>query len=311
MKKTEAQLTTLFEEQVSFIFDDFQKLPNYGQTNPTFIARPKKNDTFDKIRKILSGLNSDVVVESFNSIGNAHIIKLNDESKIVVIYATDEEDFKWLYNFHSYSNSIIIGKILKSAGLKYSEDGLQYLQHDLRENHKSVVGTIDITKDFSRVLEILELDLNIFQEGFKTSQEFIEFVIKSPYFYPEKFISFEKEQKSLILQKLEEYLILHNIRNIESKRLTFERVRELFTNIDFDSEMTMLLEKAEKKKGIHDKLNGRIVLDEIPGFDPKRIGVALGYFKHSFPTHEEYVEFMSEHTKEGIIVKFKEVNQIA
>ena len=301
MKKTEEQLSQLFEEQVSFIFDEFKKLPHYGQTNPTFIARPKKNDTFDKIRTILSGLNSEITVESFKSSGNTHVIKFEDETRIVIIYAKTEEDFKWLYNYHSYSNSIIVGKILKSAGLKYSEDGLQYLQHDLRENHKSVIGTIDITKDFSQVLEILELDLDIFNGGFNSSQEFIEYIIKSPYFYPEKFINPEKEQRSLILQRLEEYLILNNIRDTNAKKLTFKRVKELFNNIDFDTEIANLLAKAEKKKGIVDKLNGKVILSVIPGFEPKKIGISMGYFKHSFPSHEDFVEFMCEHSQEEVI----------
>lgn len=71
-----------------------------------------------------------------------------------------------------------------------------------------------------------------------------------------------------------------------------------------------MIVKAEKKKGIIDKLNGRVILDTIPDFEPKRIGIALGYFKHSFPTREEYVDFMTENSKEEVMVKFKEVNNI-
>jgi hypothetical protein len=310
MKKSEAELTKLFEEQVSFIFDEFKKLPHYGQSNPTFIARPKQQDTYEKIRTILSKLNSDVTVGSFNSSGNAHVINFTDESRIVIIYAKTEEDFKWLYNYHSYSNSIIFGKILKSAGLKYSEDGLQYIQYDLRENHKSIAGTINITKDFYQVLEILELNIDDFKNGFKTSTEFIEFVIKSPYFYPDKFINHEKEQRSIILQKLEEYLILNKTENHNLKKLTFDRIKELFTDIDFETEIANLVAKAERKKGIIDKLNGRVILDTIPDFETKKIGIALSYFKHSFPTHEEYIDFMTEHSKEEVMVKFKEVNNI-
>lgn len=64
MKKTEAELASLFEEQVSFIFEDFKKLPNYGQANPTFLARPRKSDTYNKIKEVLSHLKSNVEVES-------------------------------------------------------------------------------------------------------------------------------------------------------------------------------------------------------------------------------------------------------
>lgn len=311
MKKTEAELTTIFEEKISFIFDKFKKLPNYGQANPAFIAMPKMNDTFDKIKKILSELDSDTVVESFNGYGNAHVMKLDSDSRIVIIYAKDEEDFNWQYNYHSYSSSIIFGKILKSAGLKYSEAGLQYIQYDLRENHKSVVGTIDITKDFFKILDILELSTDEFNAGFKTTEEFIKFVIKSPYFRPDKFINPDKEQRSIILQKLEEYLILNKVENFGFKNVTFDQVKEMFSNIDFESEIAKLVEKAENKKTIGDKLNGRVILDAIPNFEPSKIGAALGLFKHSFDTYIEYSDFMSEHSKEEVFEKFKQVNQIA
>jgi hypothetical protein len=311
MKKTESQLTTIFEENISFIFDKFKKLPNYGQENPAFIAMPKKNDTFESIKKILSELDSNTIVESLNNYGNAHVIKLDSNSRIVIIYAKDEEDFNWQYNYHSYSSSIIFGKILKSAGLKYSEAGLQYLQYDLRENHKSVVGTLDVTKDFSKILNILELSVEEFNAGFKSTEELIKFVIKSPYFRPDKFINPNKEQRSITLQKLEEYLILNKVENFSPKDVTFEQIKEMFSNIDFEAEIAKLVEKAEKKNSIVDKLNGRVILDAIPDFEPSKIGVALGYFKHSFDTHIEYVEFMSEHSKEEVFEKFKQVNQIA
>lgn len=311
MKKTESELATLFEEQVSFIFNKFKKLPNYGQANPTFIAMPRASDTYKKIKNILSSLNAKIDVESLSRSGNSHIIKFGSNSKIIIIYARNLEEFDWLYDYHSYSSSIIIGKILKGAGLKYSEDGLEYLEYDLRENHKSVVGSINITKDFSRVLEILELNLSEFRKGFSTAQEFFEFLIKSPYFKPERFINPNKEQHSIVLQKLEEYLILNNVQKYDAKNITFEQIKEIFIQIDFDTEIAKLIAKAERKKGITDKLNGRVILDNIPSFEPTRIGMALGCFKFSFSSNKEYVEFMTEHSPEEIFTKFKEVNQIA
>lgn len=310
MKKTENQLATLFEGQISFIFEEFKKLPNYGQTNPTFIARPRKSDTYDKIKSVLASLSSDIVVESFKGVGNAHVIRFNEDSKVVIIYAKDEADFKWLYNYHSYSSSIIIGKMLKSAGLKYSEDGLQYIQLNLRENHKSVVGSIDITKDFYKTLELLGLNISDYENGFSNTEGLFNFITKSQYFHPDKFINPDKEQRSIILQKLEEFLILKKFESVEFKRIDFEKVKSFFVDTDFETEISNLLIKAEKKKGIYDKLNGRVIMDSIPDFDTKKIGVSLGYFKHSFQSNEDYVEFLMEHSKEEVISKFKQINQL-
>lgn len=311
MKKSESELTKLFEEKISFMFDESKRLPSYGQDNPVFIVRPKQNDTYQKIQKILSELRSDIIVESFRSFGNAHVIRFDTESKIVIIYAKNEADFKWMYDFHSYSTNIIIGKILKTAGLKYSEDGLQYIQNDLRENHKVVVGTIDITKDFSKILQILELDPKVFYNGFTSINEVFLFLVSSPYFYAQKFVNYEKEQRSVILQKLEEYLILNKLESKEVKKITFEHIKEFFPEIEFDRLSAELLAKAERKKGITDKFNGRVIMQTIPGFETNKIGLSMSCFKHSFESVEKYTDFLAEHSQEEVMVRFKEVNQIA
>lgn len=307
---TEQEIAQIFKEQISCIFEETKKLPNYGQLSPTFIARPKKQDTYEKIRLALSGIGDGVVVESFKTSGNAHIIKFNNDSKIVIIYATSRGDFDWMYDYHSYSNSMIIGKMMKKIGLKYSEKGLQYIQCDLRENHQSVIGSIDITKDFSKVLSIVGLDYSKFRSGFKSAIEFFDFIIESPFLKVEKFINSEKEHRQTLLQKFEEYLILNKIKNENYQSLEFDRIESLFPEIDFPARTAELLAKAEKKKNIIDKLNGRVILDTIPGFDQKKIGMALGYFKHSFKSHEEYIKFMIEHSQEEVMSKFKEVNNI-
>jgi hypothetical protein len=310
MKKTEQELEQLFETQISFIFEQHRKLPNYGQPTPTFIARPRKSDTFDKIKAVLSGLKKDIVVETFKASGCAHVINFAEEAKIVIIYAKNEHDFRWKYNFHSYSASMILGKIFKSIGLKYSEDGLHYLQHDLRENHKSVVGSITLTTNFNEILDILELDVNAYSRGFTSSNEVFDWITKSPYFIPEKFINKEKEQRVFLLQMLEEYLILNKTENPNPKHLSMDKVREFFSEVPFEKLSAELLDKAHKKNSIVQKFNGRVIMDLIPGFETKKIGISMSYFKHSFTSDVDYEEFLIEHSKEEVISKFKEVNQL-
>ncbi len=303
-------LIHIFEEQISQIFERVKRLPNYGQLTPAFIAMPRKSDTFQSIKDILFTMNSDIAIESYKSTGNAHVVKFSGDFKIVIIYAANEEHFKWLYGYHSFSVSIILGKILKKAGLKYSEDGLRYVQYDLRENHRSEVGDILITRSFKDMLEILKLDVETFDRGFSNLNELFDFLIKTPYLNVNKFVDLEKEAKSYILQQFQEYLILNKLENRHFEMLSFERIRQIFTHIDFDVEIAKLIEKAEQKKRITDKFNGRVILDTIPGFDPKNIGISMSYFKRSFSSSENFTDFLCEHTSEEIISKFKEVNQL-
>jgi hypothetical protein len=310
MEKDNINLVESFEQQVKFIFEDIKKLPNYGQAFPTYIAQLRAEDSADKIRQVLQDLSKDITVESTKATRTSHVIRRGDEFRIVIIYAQDSNDLKWLYDFHSYSNSIIVGKMLKKVGLKYSEDGLQYIQHDLRPNHQSIVGTLDITKNLSRVLEILELDYQEFMAGFKNTDEIFSFFVKSPYLKVEKFISTDKEQRNFTLQRFEEYLILHKIENQNPKSLEFDRIKELFPEIDFTTKISELVAKAELKQSRVDKFNGRLILDKIPGFEPKKIGISMGYFKHSFESIDAFHDFLSNHTEDEIIEKFKEVNKI-
>lgn len=263
--KDNSQSIQAFEEQISFIFDGIRKLPYYGQAYPAYIVQLRSGDSYGKIREVLASMKIGAV-DVLKTNDNSLTLNLSTGSKVALIWANDEESFRWLYDFHSYSNGVIIGKMLKKIGLKYSDEGLQYIQYDLRQNHQSEVGSITITRNFSRILEILELDKNEFKKGFTNTDEIFSFFVKSPYLKVDKFINPEKEQKNIILQKFEEYLILNNIRNDNYKSLEFERIKELFPEIDFNSEIAKLVAKAERKQELVDKFNGRIIMEMIPDF---------------------------------------------
>lgn len=307
MKRIESELTGIFESKFSFLFEQFKKLPNYGQSNPTFVTIPKASGAFGKIKVELLDFNGEAEVEAY---GGVHVISFTDKSRISIIYANDQENFDWLYGYNSYFTSIILGKIFKSAGIKYSHEGLQYIQHDLRENHKAEIGFINITKDFSKVLDILDFNKEEFYKGFSNFNELFEFIVKSPYFNAVKFTNPEKEYKSITLQRLEEYLILNNLADKKGEQLTYERVKSFFPHIEFDKLAVALLEKAQKKMEIIDKLNGRVILDTIPGFEPKLIGISMSKFKFSFGSKDAYLDFMTNNSQEAVISKFKEVNQV-
>ena len=293
-------ITKEFESRFAFMFDGYKMLPFYGQEHPAFLVNLRFCDKQNKIFNILQSQKLQVI-----SNGSAHNVMLEDDLKFTIIYCSDKADFDWLYNFYSYSNSIVLGKIFKAAGLKYSEDGLQYIQYDLRSNHKSVVGTYTITRDFSRLLELLGLNVDLFN-AIKSQEEFFALIVQSPYFYSPKFINYEKEQRAKTLQNLEEYLILKNIDTSEAKKITLEVVKDFFSEIDFDKVISDLEAKAVKKMDLINKFDGKVILEFIPDFDKKRINASMKYFKFSFGSNEDYIDFLMNHSKEEVIAKFKE-----
>ena len=65
--------------------------------------------------------------------------------------------------------------------------------------------------------------------------------------------------------------------------------------------------KAVKKMDLINKFDGKVILEFIPDFDKKRINASMKYFKFSFGSNEDYIDFLMNHSKEQIIAKFEEI----
>lgn len=293
------------EDKLASVFEKLKRLPEYGQANATYIALYKTSSLFNLLKKIVIEMGYDAdIVKNYG--GRIHHVIFSEQERFVLIYAENETDFDWLYNYHSYSTSMIIGKILKNANLKYSDAGLEYVQYNLDPNHKSVIGTINITKSFYKILELLEFNTYTFWDGFKNLDEVFAFLVKTPYLKISKFIDLEKESNNIYLQLFQEYLILNKTEQAELKKIGLERLKLVFPEIDFDKEIQLLNEKAVNKKTLVDKFSGKVIINMIPDFPLKNIPIAMNMFRASFGNHENYVVFLMEHSSEQIIDKFKE-----
>lgn len=295
-----------FESYLFLSFNKIKKLPNYGQLNSTFIVLYSKSDA----EQILNGLvksfeEYNAALEHNKGLKNAHSIIFGKDAKINIIYAQTQEEFDWLYDYHSHSSYVIFGKLFKKAFFKYNELGLRYIQYNLVPNHKSEVGEYLVTKDFKKILEIFELDYEEFKRGFNTIEEFFAFVLKTPYLKVEKFVDLEKEAKNETLQKFQEYLILNKVQNNNYKSFRQERVVGMFPELV--GEMAKLEEKANKKLELVNKFNGRTIMDTIPGVKATDIGRIMREFSTSFSSKESFKEFIAENSQEEIFNKLREV----
>jgi hypothetical protein len=315
--KTAFQKSEKLMESLSFLFSRIEPLPIYTDTqNPEKIIYVAITNTLphenQQLRNIISELKSNI--EFFKTRETDAIGFIYDDLRIVIYLTRNEQDFKWAKEHRSYFSAPILGKLLKKAGLKYSPAGLQYVQYDLRDNHKSLVGTLDITKDFERIIKLLGYDYERFIQGFKNQEEFFRYILTSPYIKVEKFLEPEGLGEVAIIDAFAQFLVENNITKTgfnKYKSFNFELVKQFFSEIDFDKELSILRERAEKKLNIAKKFNGKVILEKIPNFNQKHIGLALGRFKYSFGDVEIFKDFIVDNPVEVILEKFKEVNQIA
>jgi hypothetical protein len=303
MKKTILEIIPLFEPQVLPLFGNVKQLPQYGGLSVVYVAQPRDASTFVKMTEIMLGIEPEATIKTS---GNIHVLNFSVDTKIVMIYADSQEQMDWFVDYHSYASSIIIGKIFKGSGLKYSEDGLEYIEYNPKINHRAPVGSIQISKDIDRILGILGLNGETFKEGFSTLTEFFDFIIKSDYLRTDKFLSSDKEYKNFTLQEFDKYLTLTGFERTERHEITVDELQIHFPEIDFATRIQELKDKAAAKKEINEKFNGKVVLDNVPELNKETIGDSMGKFKFSFGSKEGYEDFIIQHSREEILDKFRE-----
>ena len=89
--------------------------------------------------------------------------------------------FEATYNYLSFNDlGNILGKIAKRLGLKYGEEGLSFVFR--RESQTSYKKEHLVSRDWSRILAFLGLDLGPWQRGFETLEEMFGWVVGSPWF---------------------------------------------------------------------------------------------------------------------------------
>lgn len=292
-----------FESKVKAEFSEMKRLPQYGGVSIAYIATPRNQNTFENIKKSMDEIAPGGTIKAQR---NIHIIYLADNTKVIMIYAKNEEEFKWLFEFHSYANSIILGKIFKGFGLKFSDEGLQYVEYNKNPNHRSVIGTLTISKDMNRILSLLDLSPERFHAGFGEIEELFDYIVESPFIRTDKFVSSEREFENFTMQEFDKYLTVRNINKLNSKHIDLELLSKHFPEIDFSAEIKILQDKNEARNNIDNKFNGRVILDNVPDIDKKVLGHAIKDFKFSFGSKEKYEEFILGNSQEEILSKFKE-----
>lgn len=226
------------------------------------------------------------------------------------------ETSKVYFSFNDLHN--FIGKTAKKFNLKWGFRGLEY---DYKIGGKKL-GTISVTKDYEKALDFLGFDVDRYNKGFDTLEDIFKFVIDSKYFNPWLYdlhqynkINRDRDKKRKTYQSFIEYLEPYKEENnIEDYHYFYKDKKVYLGLVDhyfpgFLKQYRELEKKEERKRAVHAKFNGNILIDEF-GITGKQLGDSISNFKASFEDLNTFEDYVLDNDVETILKDFKTQNEL-
>ena len=233
------------------------------------------------------------------------------------------ETSKVYFSFNDLHN--FIGKHAKKFGLKWGFKGLEY---DYKIGDKKL-GTINITKDYTKALDFLGFDVERYNKGFETLEDIFKFVIDSKYFNPFMYdleqynkINRDRDKKRKTYQSFLKYLepyknqaLMDQWSDKNKKYHYFYKDKKVYLGLidhyfpGFLEQYRELEKKEEKLVAIRAKFNGNILMDEF-GLEGKELGQSISNFKASFENNNEFEGYVLKNDVETILNEFKTRNKL-
>jgi len=237
--------------------------------------------------------------------------------------------FKSACNYFSYNDlGNFIGVMSKKLGFKYGHKGATLI---VRDEKGEVFLELPLTTDIDVILEMLDLDKEVYHRGFDTLEEIFTFVSKSKYFNPDLYRLDNRNHASRIRdvkrQTYKDFLNwmegkeFPNAYNYPTKTsLGGYMIREPFysevilKNFPFVfGEILNKIAENNIQKEYKSKINGDIIM-KITGLSGKELGLFIQKLKtnsvfSSMPIME-VIDMDDELIKELILVEFEVFNNI-
>lgn len=221
---------------------------------------------------------------------------LHDNFQIDLLF-TPVESFDYACNYYAWNDlGNVVGRLSKKLGFKHGHTGLWYIQRDL----DVVVKEYLVSSDYLTILGILGLDVEQFKAGFNTSLEMFEWAGKSPYFDPEIFkfenlnhINRVRDRKRKVYNELVTWStevwkpdpnVTYLTPPAKEDRRAF--VLNLYPEIRqpiLELELELSLQRAAAVR-----VNGKVMMDLIPGLAGKALGGFIKYFREQKPNFIAY-----------------------
>lgn len=228
-----------------------------------------------------------------------NVVSINYMGIQTDFFVVKSSNFESTYNFMCFNIlGNLLGRIFHKFGLKYGEDGLQYV---FRSYTNHVSKEIVLSKDMSEILKFLKLDYNKWENGFDNLEEIFQYIIECPYFSTKQILdsgsSIEKRALNRPdFNKFIDYLVDNKI---DKEFLFFKNKEQYLSFIDENFKSVGLEEKyykhVAKQKMLQDvskKFNGKIIMDLIPAISGKELGSLIFKFKDSFGSEDKFIDMI-------------------
>lgn len=223
------------------------------------------------------------------------------------------------YDFSPSGNAV--GKLAHQFKLSYGHEGLKYIIREedvgaeISEN-SHILKEVVLTNDLKTIHDFLALNHQRYTEGFDTEEQIFEWVCTSSFFNPDLFSYENMNHRARVRDvKRPDYNRLMSWIEKNQKRLPkYPRnpykvvylpwICTTFPHLSKEFENCAALYKRNQE--IKEKFNGHIVT-ELTGKTGKNLGDIIMKFKKHFGDDQDiYQSFLSNNSKEHIMIYFKD-----
>ncbi len=286
----------------------YRTKPDHGDLDLLVKVTPEMNIDFRKEIGLF------FLPQAINSNGGVHSFDYQGfQIDFIPVPEAKWETAKTYYSYDPLGN--IMGKTFHKFGLSYGWEGLFY---KFRNSHGSNTRDILLTNDARKIFAFGGYDYDRYLKGFDTLEEIFNFCIDSKYFDAEMFqmenlksIDKKRNRKRGSYHLFLNYLKDNNINTkypFEKEKVTYlPMIAEYFIESGLRIQLAKLQEEDRINNVISQKFNGDMIMGWLPNLQGRELGMAIGKFKESFDSEEDYREFILNSTYDVIYKSFIEI----
>lgn len=182
----------------------------------------------------------------------------------------------------------LVGKMFKRLGCKYGETGLLYVFR--RDSQQSYKKELLLSRDWTRILGFLGLDVAHWEQGFTMLEEMFAWVVASPWFsvtpYVDRDRSTQKRKNRPTMQRFVAWLEAEKIvQRVEFRPERDAYVPELaaaFPEVGLEAALAEERQAEADASALRAKFSGALVR-EWTGLDGKELGGFMRRFREAHP----------------------------
>lgn len=284
VERIDSKTFDVIKEELSNIFDQ-------GGIKYCFVKSVSEKSDHGDMDIIVNGNTSFIAVNfKFPSKTNGNVTSILYKEKYQIDFIqTKLDDFKMSSLFYDYNDfGNLIGRLIKKAGYKLTPSGLFYTYRGIFKN-KDIL----LSKNPVDVLNILQLDVCRYFNGFETFEDMFTYISKCPTFsaYPYRLENLSNSDRARDKKRKTYMLFLSWLDKSGVDEITYGK---LISPINKFPELTSILYSLESKdedEVLYRKVFNGNTISELTGLKEKKLGEFMKHLKIKYTRDELKTDF--------------------